>query len=595
MGQGSIERLARMSAAIVATGIVALALAPFANAKGTAFIAGGLEVDAETIGADGGLTPIPPAAPTGAIGAARGVAVTPDAKHVYVAGAGGAVAALNVSASGSLSAVAGSPFATGGANFTRGIAITPDGKYLYASDENGGAGAISIFSVNADGTLTQVGANVSVSNSPEGLAVSPNGQFLFVAASPTDKVSTYAISATGTISAVGTPAATGTAPNGIAVTPSGAFLYVSNSGTNSVSAFAVAADGTLTSLGTPTPTGGNGPETLAVTPDGRFVYTADFGTDKVSALAIATDGTLSAVPGQPFTSVIAPYGVDAAPNGAVYSASFDAVNPSKVNGYTVQADGSLVNIPNSPFTSQVKSAEFQSVAATPNQGPSAALTATPAASGQPTTFDAAGSADTDGGTVARYDWVFGDGQTLPNGGPSPSHVYAQPGPYVAAVTVTDNEGCSTTVIFTGQTADCNGSAAARAETSVQVPPGAVVLKLSGKRTQPLDAAIEVGARCSVACTATASGRLIVTTPRGKRATSAAVASRRTFKIKKVSKDLQAGKRATLRLRLSKRARKAATKALARHGSVIAKIKVTATSASGVSTTARRKVKLVKRR
>ena len=74
----------------------------------------------------------------------------------------------------------------------------------------------------------------------------------------------------------------------------------------------------------------------------------------------------------------------------------------------------------------------------------------------PATFNASASNDPDG-SIASYDWAFGDGQTMANGGPSPTHVYSAPGTYQATLTLTDNEGCSTSLLFTGQTAYCNGA------------------------------------------------------------------------------------------------------------------------------------------
>jgi PKD repeat protein len=77
-----------------------------------------------------------------------------------------------------------------------------------------------------------------------------------------------------------------------------------------------------------------------------------------------------------------------------------------------------------------------------------------------TRFDATASDDPDG-RVARYDWDFGDGTVLPNGGPTPTHSYTRPGIFRVGLTVTDDEGCSDHQVFTGQSTLCNGSSAAR--------------------------------------------------------------------------------------------------------------------------------------
>ncbi len=55
-------------------------------------------------------------------------------------------------------------------------------------------------------------------------------------------------------------------------------------------------------------------------------------------------------------------------------------------------------------------------------------------------FDGRGSTDDDG-LVIRYDWEFGDGQR--GSGPTPEHVYRDPGQYTVKLTVTDNSGTST--------------------------------------------------------------------------------------------------------------------------------------------------------
>ena len=78
-----------------------------------------------------------------------------------------------------------------------------------------------------------------------------------------------------------------------------------------------------------------------------------------------------------------------------------------------------------------------------NQPPDAAAAATPTSGTAPLTvvFSAAGSSDPDG-SIAAYQWAFGDGTT--GSGSAPSKVYSTSGSFTATLTVTDNQGATDT-------------------------------------------------------------------------------------------------------------------------------------------------------
>jgi len=78
---------------------------------------------------------------------------------------------------------------------------------------------------------------------------------------------------------------------------------------------------------------------------------------------------------------------------------------------------------------------------TSNNRPTASFTAS--CDGVSCTFDASSSADSDG-TVASYDWTFGDGAT--GSGVSPTHDYAARGTYQVNLTVTDDDGATDTMV-----------------------------------------------------------------------------------------------------------------------------------------------------
>ena len=98
----------------------------------------------------------------------------------------------------------------------------------------------------------------------------------------------------------------------------------------------------------------------------------------------------------------------------------------------------------------------------------AAFTATAGFAGKRTSLDGSGSSASPGQTVARYDWDFGDGSSAPNAGATPTHAYAAPGAYTVSLTVTDDAGCSTAQIFTGQTMSCNGGPSAHTSHQVTI-------------------------------------------------------------------------------------------------------------------------------
>jgi hypothetical protein len=77
----------------------------------------------------------------------------------------------------------------------------------------------------------------------------------------------------------------------------------------------------------------------------------------------------------------------------------------------------------------------------PNADPTAAFTQT--CVGLSCSFDASASSDTDG-TIASYSWDFGDGSAI-GSGETPNHVFPSGNSYPVKLTVTDNDGASTSV------------------------------------------------------------------------------------------------------------------------------------------------------
>ncbi|MCW3040972.1 MAG: hypothetical protein JWM31_2877 [Solirubrobacterales bacterium] len=79
---------------------------------------------------------------------------------------------------------------------------------------------------------------------------------------------------------------------------------------------------------------------------------------------------------------------------------------------------------------------------------------------QAVTFDASGSSDPEaasGGSIAKYQWEFGDGSTAETTTPTISHAYRQLGLYNARVTVVDNFGAASAAAAIPAVAVADGS------------------------------------------------------------------------------------------------------------------------------------------
>jgi endoglucanase len=129
--------------------------------------------------------------------------------------------------------------------------------------------------------------------------------------------------------------------------------------------------------------------------------------------------------------------------------------------------------------------------------------------------------------------------------------------------VLPDSACSTLAVL----ADAKGTARAPNGTALKAHLAALAprLSLGGGKTQALDKAVELSVRCTKACFAQATGRLVVAS--------------RAFRLKSASRALAAGRKRTIALKVPKKARRAAATALSHHRSVIARITILAAAGS----------------
>ncbi len=239
-----------------------------------------------------------------------GIAATPAGTFVYASDfALEAVDGYATSANGTLSAIAGSPFAVPGTATLTAIAIDPAGKFLYAAGNTapGGPGIVAVFSINSStGELTPVaGSPFAAGIAPLQLAVGPSGEFLYV--SDLDGgVLPFSISS-GVLTPIAGPFSGG---QGLAISSNGQYLY-SIGITDEVWAFTIdSGTGGLTpvagspffdSVGTGGFTG-----SIAIDPSGTFLYvynTIGAAETTISGFSIDSGtGALSPVSGSPFNA-----------------------------------------------------------------------------------------------------------------------------------------------------------------------------------------------------------------------------------------------------------------------------------------------------
>jgi YVTN family beta-propeller protein len=499
-------------------------------------------------------------APAGAVSVGRGpvdLAITPNGALAYVTN--GTDGTVSVISTASNSVVATIPVGTA----PRGIAISPDGQAAWVA--NSGDGTVSVIST---ATNTVSGAAIPLpggaGSRPDGVAISPDGTTAYVAQLGND----VAIINTASRAIVGTVVDT-SAPSRIAIGPRGGRAFVTDSGSTSVTAFNPA-NGAV--IGGPIPVGAT-PSGIAVAPNGVFAYAAAAGADTVTPIATSTNATSPAI-----TGFNAPAGVAIAPDGSA--------------GYVANSGGGNVSIfstASNAITGSIGAgAGPNGIAIVPNQGPTASFLVTPQRrfSRRRLTFQAGASRDPDD-TIANYAWSWGDGKRAQGPQTRRTHTYSRPGTYTATLTVTDNEGCSNELVFTGQTVSCNGTAAAVASATITVlDPNGPALRLAGAKRQRLRGRINVFALCPrEPCAVRAKGSIAMATERRGRI----VRSKRQLVPSRVS--LAAGTWSKLTPRLRKGVRRAAARALRSGGKATATISVTAQDATGQRTTRKRTVKL----
>jgi 6-phosphogluconolactonase (cycloisomerase 2 family) len=273
------------------------------------------------------------------------------------------IAAFDRHADGTLSPVAGSPFAAGGAGTGAGLAsqgalqASSDGRYLIAVDA--GSNELSVLRIKHDGGLMLLPQGVVPSGGvkPVSVAVHENLVYLANAGTGGSNYTGFTFNAGGHLrplagSTVSLPDSA--QPGDVLFNPTGTTLVGTRVGTSQIDSFIVGTGGLLTAAASsPAPAQAFGPfgsEFRPTDPSQLYVTNAHQGPSlgSVSAFSVAGDATLSSIGSSPFKNTQSgTCWIEISHDGRFLF----AVNTGSgsISRYSIEADGSLTLLGNTPL------------------------------------------------------------------------------------------------------------------------------------------------------------------------------------------------------------------------------------------------------
>ena len=255
------------------------------------------------------------------------------------------------SVDGSASAASVGPFSLGNVNGTPGeLAVFSSTLYVASS-----AGTIFAFNVNADGSLTAMaGSPFAAGTGLSHLAVVPsftvdNTTFLYASntGDANGSISAFGISSSGGLTPVpGSPFPTVSAGGPAGFFGGGKTLYVALKNANAVAAFTIADDGALTPIsGSPFPAGRG---TSSLTGADLFLFATNNSDGSISSYSVdPLSGILTQVAGSPFPAAIGSGDTLYSSNGTLFVP--DASSNSIIGFEPNLSTGAVVLLNGSPF------------------------------------------------------------------------------------------------------------------------------------------------------------------------------------------------------------------------------------------------------
>jgi 6-phosphogluconolactonase len=241
--------------------------------------------------------------------------------------------------------------------------------HVYINDNTTGTNTVAGFDRHADGSLTPIagspfaagGAGAGHANASQGsLQLSADRRYLLAVDAGSNQISVLKIKPDGSLRIADVVSSNGGNPVSIAV--DGGLVYVANADLNNpnYTGFTLNQGGRLQPIpgSTVSLPAGSQPGDVLFNGDGTKLIGARVGTSEIDSFTVGADGLLTAAPGSPFehqTGVFGQFGSEFSPTNPAQlfvSNAHTAANgpaPGSVSAYTDAADGTLTPIGASPF------------------------------------------------------------------------------------------------------------------------------------------------------------------------------------------------------------------------------------------------------
>ena len=276
---------------------------------------------------------------------------------------------------GVLTPVKGSPFATDAPTTIDGIAIspTPDGRFLMVADEL----AVTVFRIRRDGALSRIEESpFPTRHMPVAMKVTPDGKFLAVSEEGLGQIEMFRIAGNGSLTSLGGfPAGANGYSKGVDIDCSSKFLYSgeATAGNTTVDVYRIDKGGSLIQLRRApfTPGVGIDSQVVLLSADDKQLFVSNQTSNTITVFDVDRNGGLSLVRGSPFPmngSVQEPAGIAISSDGhLLFAADLLTSYDPAVSVFDVAKTGTLTEVTSSPFAGNGGSGGGQALTVYPSK------------------------------------------------------------------------------------------------------------------------------------------------------------------------------------------------------------------------------------